>query len=178
MGRFDPFGQAANLVDCVCAALKSPDRPEDDRWAGDCCIYPGGGRPPSIQCCEGNGLLSVNVQNGYPTSNFPTQTTTAPECGAGLLSMATVYEIKATRCVGLPSLECGCDCRELNASRLINDLQAILQGINCCFEPSGADDCARYVINSWQLLEPSGGCSGVVVSITAESDGICCPPEE
>lgn len=177
MALFNPFGVAANLVDCLCAALKSEDRDEEDRWDGSCCIWPGGGRVPSVECCEGRGQLSVRVQNGYPTTNFPTQSSTAPECGASLLSMATVYEVKATRCVGL-STGCDCDCLELNAARLLGDLQAMLQGVACCFEPSGSDDCTRYVLNSWQLLEPTGGCSGVVMSITVESDGICCPPEE
>lgn len=178
MARFDPFKTAADLVDCVCAVLKSPDRPEADRWAGDCCVWPGGGRVPSQQCCDGKGQLSVRVQNGYPTNSFPAQTVSAPECGSGTLSMATVYELKSTRCVGADPMDCDCTCKETNAARLLGDLQAILQGINCCFEPSDADDCTRYVLNSWQLLEPSGGCSGVVVSVTVESDGLCCPPEE
>lgn len=179
MARFDPFSVAANLVDCVCAYLKSEDRDEEDRWDGDCCVYPGGSTAPSLptNCCEGKFLLTVAVTNGFPTESFPTQSSRAPECGHSLLSMATVYEIKATRCVGIPGLECGCDCREKNANRLLGDLQAMLQGIACCFEPSGSDDCARYVLNSWRLLENNGGCSGVTATITAESDAICCPPD-
>jgi hypothetical protein len=178
MAKFDPFLTAAKIVDCVCAALKSDDRDLEERWQGDCCVFPGGGTPASVQCCEGRGLLSVNVQSGYPTTRFPQQ----DPGGIGgcdspaLKNMATLYTVKATRCVGLPSIECGCDCREKNAAYLLGDLKAILAGISCCFDPNDNEhDCAQYVLGTWSLLPPLGGCSGVVVPITVESDGACCP---
>jgi hypothetical protein len=177
MATFDPFLTAAKISDCVCDALKSVDRDPEERWQGDCCVFPGGGTPASLQCCDGKGLLSVNVQSGYPTTRFPQQDPGGIGCDSLVMkNMATVYTLKATRCVGLPSLECGCECREKNASYLINDLKAILTGISCCFDPNDSDhDCAQYVLNSWTLLPPLGGCSGVVVQITVESDGVCCP---
>lgn len=178
MARFDPFTTAASLVDCICAALKSDLRDKEDRWNGECCIFPGGNPPASLQCCEGGGVLSVNIQSGAPTTRFPAPDGTADGCGQAIKGMATNYVIKSTRCVGLPSIECGCDCREKNAYRLLGDLDAMLSGIACCFKPSDNEyDCTAYVLNSWSLLPASGGCSGVLINITVESDGVCCPEE-
>lgn len=174
MALFAPFDTAARLVDCVCAVLSSEDRPESERWAGTCGVWPGN-RAAVVDCCENGGQLTVNVVNGYPTTSFPSPST-APVSNVQPVSWATVYEIKATRCIPT-DVKTPTEDYEAAAAAILNDLHAILQGIVCCFVESDDDDCAQYVINTWSILPPQGGCSGVVASVTVESDAICCPRE-
>lgn len=171
MGILDPFTTAANLSDCICAVLKSEDRGEDS-WVGDCCVWPGAS-VPNLKCCDDGGQLSVVVLNGYPTESFPSQMTRPSNCG--MHSWATIYEVKVTRCVPT-KLNCDCNCKERAAARILGDLRAVLQGIECCFKADGEDDCAQHIVTSWRLLNNSGGCGGLVATVTAETDSICCPP--
>lgn len=173
MGLFDPFTTAANLADCICPVLKSEDRGED-AWSGSCCVWPGSS-VPSINCCENGGQLSVVVLNGFPTESFPIPLSIPKNCGT--MNWATVYEVKVTRCVPV-KLDCDCECKEQAAARILGDLQAVLQGIVCCFTQPDDDDCAQFVINGYRILPALGGCSGVVATVTAETDSICCPPPE
>lgn len=173
MGLLDPFTTATKLTDCICPVLKSEDR-EEDAWTGHCCVWPGNSSSLA-SCCESGGSLSVNVVNGWPTTTFPNQEARPWKCN--MLSWATVYEIKVNRCVGFTTDDCDCECKERGAYRVLGDLRAVLQGIVCCFSADDdIDTCAQYVINGWQILPAEGGCSGVQVTVTVETDPICCPP--
>lgn len=172
MSRFDPFLTAARLVDCVCPRLKDPARGED-AWVGECCVWPGS-HASLVDCCDDGGQLSVVAINGFPTTSFPSPATVVQSCGPVTNTWATVYELKVTRCVPT-GLDCDCDCKEAAAARIMGDLKAVLEGVACCFVEDPDDDCAQFTINGWRLLAPEGGCSGVAVTITVESDAICCP---
>lgn len=174
--KFDPFALASALTACICPLLKSEDRPEAQRWDGDCCIYPGPGPAAWDNCCETNGQLTITVLPGFPSSTFPNQDQT-PRNGCGALAQAVGFEITVLRCVcamqenGEP---CTCEQREQDAANILGDLTAVLTGINCCFADQYEDE--EWFLNGWRLVGPEGGCGGAVVTVTVEMDNPCCPP--
>lgn len=171
---FDPFTIAADLAQCVCAALKDEARGEDV-WAGECCVRPGS-QVSWDTCCEDGGQAWVTLLSGYPTTSFPTIDTSTSEtsCSNGLITLGLVFEVGILRCVCANAV-CDCDTMEDNASKIFGDLQAALRGINCCF--SAPDDgCDRgWRMNNFELIGPEGGCAGVKINLTVNTRYPCCP---
>lgn len=169
---FDPFSIAADLADCVCAALKDTAR-EETAWAGDCCVHPGS-QVAWDSCCEGGGQAWVALQSGFPTTTFPILDTATSEttCTTGIVSLGLVFEIGVLRCV---NSEVNCDQFEADAAAILDDLKAVLNGLNCCFT-AATDDCDRgWRLNSFEMVGPEGGCAGVKISITVNTSYPCCP---
>lgn len=170
---FDPMAVAADLADCVCAALKDEDR-GDDVWAGDCCVRPGASVAWD-SCCEGGGQAWVVLKDGYPTTSFPTpdSNTSETHCSKGVISLAVRFEIGVLRCVCWD--QCDCDTAESNAAKLFGDLQAMLRGLNCCFG-AAQDDCdLGWRLNGFEMLGPLGGCGGSKLDIVVHMNYPCCP---
>lgn len=170
---FNPFAIAADLAQCVESALKAEDRGEDV-WAGECCVRPGS-QVAWDTCCEGAGQAWVVMQTGYPTTTFPIMDTATSEtsCTTGIVSLVLNFEIGVLRCVCADG--CDCDDHELAASRIMGDLGAILNALNCCFQ-AATDDCDKgWRLNMMEMLGPQGGCAGVKVHIAVNTDYPCCP---
>lgn len=172
---FDPFTIAADLADCVCAALKDVARGEEI-WAGECCVRPGT-EVAWDSCCEGGGQAWVVLKTGFPTTVFPIpdSTTSETSCARGTISLALNFEIGVLRCVCVDG--CNCDAMEADAAALFGDLQAVLRGINCCFA-AATDDCdSGWRMNGFEMLGPQGGCGGSKVNIVVNTSYPCCPVE-
>lgn len=170
---FDPMVIAADLADCICAALKDPAR-GDNVWEGDCCVRPGA-EVAWDSCCDGGGQAWVVLKGGYPTTSFPSQDVSATEtsCTTGLISLALRFEIGVLRCVCFDL--CDCDTAEDNANKLFGDLQALLTGLNCCFTAS-RDDCdLGWRMADFEMLGPDGGCGGSKINIIVHTNYPCCP---
>lgn len=176
---FDPFVTASAIADCVCANLKDPARGADV-WSGDCCIIPGASASWD-KCCENAGTMWVSMLSGHPTQSFPTPAGfPLSTCGSSGANQAVEFEVGVVRCVCAmleDGSECGCDQREVDAARVMGDLQAVLSGLSCCFADSAQNSvCGRtWQLNSWRSIGRLGGCAGIVVNILVEVDGVCCP---
>jgi hypothetical protein len=171
---FDPLAIAADLSDCVCAALKDVGRGES-AWVGECCVRPGS-QVAWDSCCEGGGQAWVVLTSGFPTTSFPLLDSTSVEttCTSGLTSLGLNFEIGVLRCV---NTEVDCDQFEADAANLFGDLQALLRGVNCCFSAAAdsTDGELGWRLNSFEMLGPLGGCGGAKVNITVHTDYPCCP---
>lgn len=177
---FDPFAIAMQISDCVCVALKDPARGAEV-WSGDCCIIAGGSGSWD-NCCESAGTMWVAMVGGYPTNAFPAQARTPlTNCIGTATSQAVDFEIGVVRCVCTmqeDGSDCGCEQRERDAHAVMGDLSAVLSALACCFDDSVSSNSvcdSPWILNSWRSLGRMGGCAGIAVSITLETDSICCP---
>jgi hypothetical protein len=170
---FDPMAIAADLSDCICAALKDEAR-GTDVWAGTCCVRPGSSVPWD-SCCDDGGQAWVVMTTGYPTTAFPTQNPTTPETScSGLVSLAVNFEIGVLRCVPMDMGDC--DTSEESAAKLFGDLQALLLGVNCCFSAAeDEDEGLGWRLNGFEMLGPLGGCGGAKINIVVHTEYPCCP---
>lgn len=170
---FDPFAIAADIAQCICAALKDEER-GDDVWAGECCVR-AGSEVPWDNCDENGGQAWVVLKSGFPTTTFPIidATTSETTCSSGIVSLGLNFEIGVLRCVATGL--CDCDSAEADAAKIFGDLKAVLNALNCCFTASD-DDCDRgWRLNGFETLGPMGGCSGVKLNIVVNTNYPCCP---
>jgi hypothetical protein len=164
------------LLDCMCDALAVQG------WEGDCCLA--AVEPSFVNCCDGadedgvgGGGAWGRLVRAYPSSRFP-----AEDGNAGLLTecsqamqWALVIELGATRCICYEL--CDCAVRAQNATRVLEDMEAALQGVLCCFT-SGACRGIEFQVQSIQPTNGRGGCGGFKIQIVRQYTMTCCPSDE
>lgn len=163
LGSFDdrPFMLAEALIDCICSKL------ETTTWGcpGRKCVAPGS-EVEWANCCEDEGQLTVNLQNVFPSRNFP-----VPEPGPE--NCVTPYEvlnfeIQVIRCVPTGTHTRGPTCDQLSqtAEMTFSDLMAMRAGVRCCLQDTeGIEELASVPYFRWSFgehisLGPEGGCVG------------------
>ncbi len=165
------------LLDCMCDALAVQG------WEGDCCLA--AAEPSFVNCCEdadeegngGGGGAWGRLVRAYPSSRFP-----AEDGSAGLLTECTptmqwalVVELGATRCICYELCDCGV--RAQNATKVLNDMEAALQGLLCCFS-NGPCRGTEYQVQSIVPTNGRGGCGGFKIQLVRQYTMTCCPPNE
>lgn len=171
------FDLASKLADCVCAALKAP-RSNGTEWSGNCCVTPGNSASWD-SCCEGpgGGQAWVLIPDGFPTTSFPTSDPVGLRLTCnGVQTFAVNLEVGVLRCVCYDF--CDCTKKEENALAVFSDLEAVLQGIMCCFGEDNDDCNLDFRIQSFSTVGPEGGCAGSVVRLVVDAGRPCCPDHQ
>lgn len=162
----------SELLLCMCTELA-----ERTGWEGDCCLEPG--QPALLPCTDEDcGRAWARLVRMYPSQHFPRPDANqdlVQECG--LQQWALVLDMGAVRCVCADATNCGCADKAADASRVLADTEAGLQGIMCCVE-SGRCGALEYRMGQATAVGPDAGCGGFRVEVTVAYTMSCCPPAE
>lgn len=184
----DLFQYASSIADCVCSSLQN--RYVDDRvldadgneilWRGSCCVFPGT-EVAWDNCCgdkvvngqkQSGGQAWVTLQGASPTTNFPDADTRGlSRCDDGH-SLAARFQIGVLRCACQDN--CDCDIKEATADAVFKDLQAMLRGLNCCFNADTGCGDREWRLLGFDTVGPDGGCVGSTISIVVNIPMPCC----
>lgn len=168
------FDIMSAVSDCVCAELAKPrNGGTEPGWTGDCCVFPG----TSVSfdsCCENGGQSWVTVKGGHPSTNFPDPEPTRETICAEIHTMAVRLEVGVIRCVCFDM--CDCEVKEDNALNVIQDYEAVIRGLRCCFDEDATGICGdrAWRLNSFEFIGPEGGCAGSKVEIIVAVAAPCC----
>jgi hypothetical protein len=166
------FDRAYNLggllLECVCAKLQETDAGCPERR----CLVPGA-VPSHEDCCEGQ--LTVNIARHYPSFAFPT-----PALGAGVNTnceapyTVVTYVVQIIRCMPTGHRERPATCAQLDDTAFLTmvDMEAVRQGIDCCFADRDSVTAIVGEPFSWMFGDhdsygPEGGCVGSTAIVLA-----------
>lgn len=157
------------MLGCVCTSLGAQEPP----WEGECCVVPG--KVTLDKCTEKGGQAWARFVEVYPTASFPRRDDTIDPSECPTVRWAAVFEVGVSR--GVCYDACNCDMKQLNATRVMGDAEALLKGILCCFAFSGP--CVNYEFRILRT-EPYGpevsGCAGTKITVAIEYR-VCCDAE-
>lgn len=170
MKPIDKLYQVAGfLLDCACDALADTD--------GGCparrCVVPGI-EAEAVNCCEGQGQLTVNLISVFPSRSFPAPDPAADNCDTPITAAA--YQIEVFRCMPTGDVERAPSCDALDDTALLTmvDIAAVRKGVTCCLrDESQAVPVLgrgyRWVLgNHFPIGRPDemGGCVGTRLELT------------
>lgn len=176
------FDVAQTLLDCVCAQM--------DLIAADDATYPGcpcdpyvSAGEPMIDCCTtdctGGGMLTVHVEDAFPSDNFPLPISTFQPCKAA--TWVAVLVVTLSRCtrdtdeLGQPDIPV-----IQEAARLLAiDQYAALTALGCCLVNDGVGSKAkrRVQMTDARALTSEGGCASKEIRAFVEVGPVCsCTP--
>jgi hypothetical protein len=157
---------AQALLACACEALAAQDPP----WTGECCVTV---NQPEYDSCDGGdcagGQLWVRYLRTYPSTNLPAEDPSADltKCGT---RWALLFEVGVVRCVCWDM--CDCEQKNTNSQLVIDDAEALLKGLVCCFAEGTCVGLDGRVI-SQDSIPMETGCAGSKVTV-AIGTGTCC----
>lgn len=157
------FEIAESILDCACQALAEQEEP----WEGTCCVHPG--QVAFDSCCEDGGQAWARVVKVFPTARFPMQDSSA-DPSTCQTAWSIELEIGVLRCVCFDM--CDCEVTQENARKVYGDAEAVLRGIQCCFE-GGFCGGLDYRISEQTIIGPEGGCGGSKVTLFVRHQ-VCC----
>lgn len=180
------FDVAQSALDCVCAQMDLLAGTEDGYPGCSCLAYVSAGEP-SIDCCvEGgecsdNGMLTVHIEEVYPSDNFPGRSEGFEPCKAA--TWVATLVVTAARCA--PSMDehgnpaASADLSD-NALLMALDQYAILTALGCCLvaDAPGNKRYRRVQITGTRPLVSEGGCASVEVRASVDLGPVCgCPSD-
>jgi hypothetical protein len=165
---FELYYRVGNaLLDCVCQALAMTP----------------GGCPPRIgavpgtevvadNCCDGQGQLTVNIVNVYPSLNFPVPYA-GENANCNIPYDVVSYNVLVLRCAPVGTPDYPPDTGKLDdAARLtMMDIVAMRAGASCCLNDRTAmttmigNETYRWVFGDHLTVGPEGGCAGSSMSV-------------
>lgn len=155
---------AQSVLLCMCGGLASQSVP----WEGECCVVQD--TPLFNNCCETGGFAWARVLRTYPSTRFPNADDTTDQEDCSVL-WAAQLEVGHARCVCYT--DCDCESRGKNAKLVLDDAEAAIRGIACCFE-GGSCSGVDYRIQTQEMLDGRGGCGGSKITIAVRHQ-VCCP---
>jgi hypothetical protein len=181
------YDVAATVLDCVCDAMNAQtgEAGVPDGYACPCFAYISAGEPAidccSAECAEGSdGMLTVHVEDVFPSDNFPVRALLFEPCKAATWVASVV--VTAARCA--PSMDKHGNpvpVGELSANALLMavDQYAILTALGCCVvgDPPGIKRKRRVQISGSVPQVSEGGCASVEVRALIEIGNVCNCPE-
>lgn len=154
------------LLDCACEGLSQTSSGCPDRK----CLVPGT-EPEAVNCCPGQGQLTVHVVRAYPTTNFPAPDSERRACDFPYL--AVIYGVQVWRCapVGQGSHAPTCEALDRSALTTMVDILGVSSGIACCLADRGSAEAVigfgyRWVLGDHETTEVRGGCVGTSLQVT------------
>jgi len=169
-----------SVLSCVCAAMEDV-RATDDTYPGCPCIALIVAGEPIISCCDEScdgpgGMLTVSLDNIFPSDSFPDQTSTFEPCKAQTWVESVVVTV--ARCAPQPD-DAGNepDAVEFAEAARIQamDAYAVATGLGCCLvqDAVGHKSKRRVQFDSARPLTEEGACVGLEVRAFVEAGTVC-----
>ncbi len=172
------FDVAQSALDCICAQMDDI-AVDDETYPGcPCWSYVSAGEP-SIDCCDtkcdGGGMLTVHVEDVFPSDNFPLPISTFEPCKAG--TWVAVLVVTLSRCTPSQDDQGNVDTDGIAASArlLAIDQYAALTALGCCLvnDPPPGKQKRRVLIQDSRSLVSEGGCASVEIRAAVEAGRAC-----
>jgi hypothetical protein len=169
---------ASALLQCLCDQLALIEAP-----VCQCSLRPGVAPPPADSCCScggGSGQASVQVTSIAPLSigKFPNLGVSGTLDNCSSFEWAAELTMVVYRCVSVADGEGFPSADELtaDATRILNDAQAMRRAMLCCaWRDDELGDARPIVPGRWTPLSPQGGCAGGQMPVTVLLGSECCP---
>lgn len=180
------FDVAQSALDCVCAQMDLLSGTEVGYAGCPCYVFVSAGEP-AIDCCSTGctgpdaGMLTVHVEEAFPSDNFPSRSEGFEPCKAATWVASIV--VTAARCA--PTMDengnpaAAADLSD-NALLMAIDQYAILTALGCCLvnDPPGNKRIRRVQITGSRPLVSEGGCASVEVRAAVEVGSVCACPSD
>lgn len=180
------YGVLESALLCICTAMDDL-KAQDETYAGCPCNSAVTAGESVINCCTEDdcdgpgGMLTVSMDNFYPSDVFPQQTPTFEPCKAQTWVVEVVVTV--ARCAPQPDVR-GHEPDAIataEAARIqAMDGFAIATGLGCCLVADGIGHKRKRRVQflSGNSLTESGGCIGLEVHALVEAGQVCGCQEE
>jgi hypothetical protein len=160
------YDAAAFLLDCACVALATTEGGCPERR----CVVPGAAAE-AVNCCEGEGQLTVALARVFPSRTFPTPDVGTPNnCDAPYTVAA--YTVEMFRCMPVGQMQFAPTCDELDTTAFLTmqDVWAVRNGITCCLRNEAQSVPVLGHGYRWSLGDhapqlPEGSCVGTRLEV-------------
>lgn len=171
------FDVADTALDCVCQMMDDLAATDDAYPGCPCTPYVSPGEPP-IDCCTDDctGMLTVHVEDLFPSEEFPLVATTFEPCKAATWVASIVVTVG--RCSPVMDEEgnpAEPDTLTANAAVMGKDSWAVMTALGCCLvqnAPAGRRK-RRVQIQGSRPLVADGGCAVIEVRAFVECGPVC-----